>query len=72
MGKIWSEIRSDYEDEGIIHIDAWLTDDDNEDGRIIAKVNSFNGSVEYIDARAKTDEHAQEVINETLRDIFAE
>ena len=27
---IWGEIRSNFENEGIINIDAWLTEDENE------------------------------------------
>jgi hypothetical protein len=66
MENIWSEIRNDFQDNGVIHIDAWLTDDDNEDGRVIAKVNVQTKAVEYLDNRAKTDKYAQEIINELL------
>lgn len=61
---IWSEIRSDFEDEGYIHIDAWKTGNDNEDGKVIAKVRISDNKVTYLDERAKTDKYAQEVINE--------
>jgi hypothetical protein len=64
---IWGEIRNDFEDdEGIVHIDAWLTDDDMEGGTVIAKVNTQTKEVEYIDKRAKTDPYAQELIQELL------
>ena len=63
---IWSEIRSNFEDESIVHIDAWITPDDNEDGRVIANINKITGNVQYIDDRAKTDTYAQEIINEVL------
>ncbi len=66
---IWSEIRSDFtDDEQITHIDAWVTEDDNEDGRTIAKISS-NGTVTYLDERAKKDSHAQEVINNFIAEI---
>lgn len=64
---IWSEIRNNYEDEGIVYIDAWLTDDDMEDGKIIATVNPKTSEVIYKDERAKTDVYAQEMINEVLK-----
>jgi len=67
MNNIWSEIRSDFQDGDIVHIDAFLTDDDNEEGKVIAKVNVRTKDVEYIDNRAKTDNYAQEEINEWLR-----
>ena len=64
---IWGEIRNDFEEDGIIHIDAWVSGYDNEEGKVIAKVNHQTKKVEYLDDRAKTDEYAQEIINETLR-----
>ena len=63
---IWSEIRSNFEDESIVYIDAWMTPDDNEEGTVIAKVNVLTGNVQYIDDRAKTDAYAQEIIKEVL------
>ena len=64
---IWREIRNDFEDDkGIVHIDAWLTDDDMEGGKVIAKVNTQTKGIEYLDDRAKTDSYAQEMINDVL------
>jgi hypothetical protein len=63
---IWGEIRSDFQDGDIVYIDAFLTDDDNEEGKVIAKVNVRTKEVEYLDDRAKTDENAQEIIDEVL------
>ena len=63
---IWGEIRNDFQEEDRVHIDAWLTPDDNEDGRVIAVVHVNTGEVEYRDDRARTDEYAQEIIQETL------
>ena len=69
---IWSEIRSNFEDESIVHIDAWITPNDNEEGTVIAKVNVLTGNVQYIDDRAKTDAYAQKIIKEVLTDIMNE
>ena len=63
---IWGEIRNDFEDGDITTIDAWLTADDNENGTVIARVNTKTKEVEYVDDRAKTDSYAQELINELL------
>ena len=63
---IWGEIRNDFEDGNIVHIDAWLTADDNEEGKVIAKVNVRTKEVEYLDDRARTDSYAQEMIQEYL------
>lgn len=67
----YGEIRSDFYDqeEKKVYIDAWFTEDDNEEGVVIAKVNYKTKEVEYLDNDARTDEYAQEIINETLKEI---
>jgi hypothetical protein len=61
---IWGEIRNDFiDDDGIAHIDAYLTDDDMEEGKVIAEIEA-DGEVIYKDDRAKTDAYAQEIIQE--------
>jgi hypothetical protein len=64
--RIWSEIRNDFESDGIVFIDAWVTNDANEAGKTIAKIDKTTKKVEYIDKRAITDTYAQEIINQTL------
>lgn len=66
---VWSEIRDEFEDEGILHIDAWKIDDENEGCETIAKVNMTTGEVYYLDERAKTDRNAQELIQDIVADI---
>ena len=65
----YAEIRCDFYDneEEKWFVDAWFTDDDNEEGTVIAKVNYKTKEVEYLDNDAKTDSLAQEVINGILR-----
>lgn len=60
----WKEVRNTHEDERGIVIDAWLTEDDNEDGKVIATIK--DGLVTYIDQDAITDYLAQEKISEIL------
>ena len=64
----WAEIRCDFfdEEEAKYFVDAWETDDDNEEGTVIVKLNLADGTLEYLDEDAKTDEYAQEVIKEIL------
>jgi len=69
MENIWSEIRSEFEDEGVLFIDAWVSPDDDEEGKVIATVNLETGVVSYRDERAKTDKYAQEVISLALQNI---
>ena len=68
----WAEIRNNYYDdiEYKVYIDAWETEcDDNEEGTVIAKINYKTKEVEYLDNDARTDIYAQEIINETLKQI---
>ena len=68
----WTEIRCDFYDdeEEKWFVDAWLTDDDNEEGTVIAKIDLDSKTVEYIDTDAKYDEYAQEVIKEMLENGY--
>jgi len=63
---IWSEIRSSFMMDNFIFIDAWLTEDDNEEGKVIAKIDVKKREVIYLDDRAKFDPNAQEIICEEL------
>ena len=67
----WAEIRNDFvcEDSRKIYIDAWLTEDDNEEGIVLARIDMDTKNIEYFDDDARTDNYAQEIINETLSDI---
>jgi hypothetical protein len=67
----YAELRNDFYDdiEQKVYIDAWFTEDDNEEGVVIAKVNYRTKEVEYLDNDARTDEYAQAVINDTLKEI---
>lgn len=64
----WAEIRNDYlcedADDLFWRIDAWLTDDDNEEGKVIAFVDHLSGRVLYVDPQARIDAVAQEKIRE--------
>jgi hypothetical protein len=63
----WSQINNEFfDDEGFTLIDAWETEDDNEEGKVIAKIDVTNGNVSYLDERAKTDSLAQENIKEVV------
>ena len=66
----WSQIQNTFFDdvEKCYTIDAWLTDDPNEQGKVIAKVyeDGTKGTV-YIDEDARTDEYAQAMIDDVIR-----
>ncbi len=68
----YAEVRGNFYDdiEEVQLIDAWTTDDDNEEGIVIAKVHLDTKQVDYLDPDAKTDEYAQEIINEVLENSY--
>ena len=69
-GTIWSEIRCNFydEEEHVWNVDAWLTEDDNESGDVIAKIDD-SGKTTYLDERAEADPYAQEIIAEKVKSI---
>lgn len=70
----WAEIRNDFvcEDSHKIYIDAWTTDNDGEEGTVIARIDMNTKNIEYFDDDARTDDYAQEVIRETIENIIFE
>ena len=67
----YSEIRCDYIDEEdcFWRVDAWKTDDNDEEGSVIAYVDNITARVLYIDPIARLDPYAQDVINAKLDEI---
>jgi len=78
----WFEIKADFDElDGLkpkddivkcISIDAWKTDDPDEEGLVVAKIILTNGGdsgVIYIDNVARTNEAAQQVIQDILQKI---
>ena len=68
MGK-WTEIRCDHVTDKWWTVDAWLTADDNEEGKVIATIDVDTARVVYLDKDAMYDEYAQEVINAKVDEI---
>ena len=64
----WAEIRCDFFDEieQKWYVDAWKTNSDNEEGKVIAKI-SLDKSIEYLDKDAETDKYAQEIIQNKIK-----
>ena len=66
----WAEIRNDYVEDDILCFDAWLTDDDNEEGVVIAKLNTKNMMLECIDKDVRRDYYALECIDESIEEYY--
>lgn len=64
----YGEVRYDFMD-GIepVSIDAWFTDDDNEEGQVIANIDQTTKQVTYLDNDASYDPYAQEIIRTAIR-----
>lgn len=68
---MWKEIRISHLDEtdGFWRVDAWKTEDDNEEGEVIAYIDDLTGRVLYNDPVARVDAQAQELIQEHIKKI---
>ena len=62
----WAEIRTDFvdDDDNFLRVDAWKTDTGDEEGEVIAYIDTLSGRIIYADPDAITDEYAQEEIME--------
>lgn len=71
MESWWAEIAIDLydESEGKVYLCGWETEDEDEDGEIIVKIDYKTKEVEYLDEIAKTDHYAQKVIGEVFKKI---
>lgn len=60
----WSEIQCDYfdEEEQAWIVDAWRTEKEDEESIAVAKI-AKDGTITYLDERAKTDAYVQDVIH---------
>lgn len=75
----WSEIRNDYiedvDDFHVLHIDAWETGDDNEEGTVIAKLIGINKNGEphiylsHHDPDAMIDPYAKGTIEDAKQEL---
>ena len=71
FGHHYSKLRNNYTNEGEheVYIDAWKTDDDSEEGTVIAKINTKTYDITYLDAAAITDPEVQELIQDTIHNL---
>ena len=66
-----AELRTDHiDDDNLQHLDAYFTDDDNEEGKTIAVVDRDSGKVICFDHLYRTDKLVEEAIIEIRADIF--
>jgi hypothetical protein len=65
----YAEVRSNYEDDEYVYIDAWKTDKDNEEGKVVARVHIDTGKVQYLNEKDKYDTRVNEEIKQVLADL---
>ena len=65
MKKIYSDVKCDFHDDDahFTTIDAWKSDDDMEEGKVVAVVHD-SGDVWYIETDARIDEEVEKAILE--------
>ena len=68
----WNNIDcNDFDEDSQKYVvTAYKTDDPDEKGTVIAKIDLADKSVEYIDETAKTDDYAKKVISEMLKNGY--
>lgn len=69
--KHYAYISADYVEDNLIHIDAWLTNDDNEEGITVATLNKNTLAVTYFVPEATYDMDFQKYVNELKEEITA-
>lgn len=70
-GSIFAEIRTDYADmKGVIHLDGYKTDDDNEQGTGIGYF--INGEIYWRDPEFQFDPYVAEILAELQEDYKKE
>ena len=57
------------DDDMFWRVDAWQTDDENEEGKVIAYIDDLTGRVVYADPEAQIDKGVQALIKEKISEI---
>ena len=70
----YAEVRNDYLDDadGFYRIDTWMTDDDNEEGKVVAYVHAKSGDAVICEPLAYGSRKVKEAIEELQREIRME
>jgi len=63
---VWSEIKVTEFDDDIICVDGYISEDENEQGSVIAQINVNTKQIAYFNEKAKYNKYAQEIIREEL------
>lgn len=69
----FSYVKCDYNNgDGFWCVDAWRTDDDNEEGKVVAYVHETTGDVAYADPDARFSPLVKEVVDAKVKEIMEE
>jgi|TARA_R100001460_G_scaffold56312_2_gene95851 hypothetical protein len=63
------EYRTDFFYKEFLYVDYWETEDDNEEGKVIAKINIHNFDVLYEDETHKNNFRTQAIIKEAIEEL---
>lgn len=67
----YAYLSADYVEGNLIHIDAWLTPDDNEEGVTVATLNKDTLEVTYFVPEATYDVNFQRYVNGKRKDLIS-
>ena len=70
----FTEIRCTFfeEETGLYYLDAWRTEDGDEEGTVVATINSKTFEVKYTQEEYKNDDYVLSAVKEKLQEIFDE
>ena len=70
--KKYSEIRCTYydEEESLFYVDGYISDNPNEEGRVLAKINVDTGEVYFVDNKNKNNKQLCVFIDEFKEDFI--
>lgn len=69
MKEFYSQVCCSYLQEGFWCVDAWRTDDQNEEGHVVAVINDKTADIFYIEPEARFSPKAQETINAKVAEL---
>lgn len=66
----FAQVQCDFcTDDGFWTVDAWKTDDDSEEGKVVAYIDDLTARVIYTDPLARVDPMTQETIRQKLVEL---
>lgn len=72
MEKHWKQIRNDYWEGNLLYVDGYETDDEMEEGKVLAILNTDDYSVQYVDTRAENSVEVNTLLKSLINNLIDE